>query len=732
MTIDRTDPIPAAAPRRQGASPAAALALFAMLAALPAAPLQARQEPVGDESTEKKAEKNTENGSAGDQAPPSEFAEEIFVQGTAGTAALSSSVATKLEIPLRLTPASVSVVTRALAQEQGAVTVSDALRNTSGVNIQSNFGQHDFFVVRGFDSLQGGLVLTDGLAEPEATFYHLYNVERVEVLKGPGGFLYGPNPLAGTVNLLRLKPAKESFWSAEAGAGSFDTYHGAFDANFGGDAARFRINGLWRESAGFRDGRDSETMALNPVLDFALGSNGLLRFDIEGLRSEANPDAGLPVSGAESFDLPRERSYQSPFDFSEQDVARARLHWETLLGGSWTLRNRLHLTTLDWESDGTILNGVFPLGPGPDGLYVARTLVPLDDEQRWIGNQFEAQLGGQKHNWLFGVEAAERRDEFTIDVAPLPLISLYHPVETATSPPPVLPGFGEVGDAERRLVAPYLLDRALLSERWQLLWGARVDFMEFDDNVTGESRSDEEVSPFLGVVYAPSSTLTGYLNAGRSVAPPSTRAAGSLEPEQSEQIELGMKKVLLGGRLHLSLAAYQLERQDIAIFDDNGFTAQTGSQRSRGVELELAGSLGDGLRYQIACSRSDAELVEFNERVLLPPTFVPLVIDRSDNDAAFAPDDLWNFWIAKTWRSGLGVGGGGRFVGEQFIAEDNVFTIDEALTFDATVFYGLEDWKVALNVTNLTDEDYEKRGFSSNSIIPAEGTAAAVTVTYRR
>jgi iron complex outermembrane receptor protein len=193
-----------------------------------------------------------------------------------------------------------------------------------------------------------------------------------------------------------------------------------------------------------------------------------------------------------------------------------------------------------------------------------------------------------------------------------------------------------------------------------------------------------------------------------------------------------MKKVLLRGRMHISLAAYQLEREDIAIFDDNGFTAQTGSQRSRGVELELAGSLGDGLRYQIACSRSDSELVEFNERLLLPPTFVPLVLDRSGNTPSFAPDDLWNFWIAKTWRNGLGIGGGGRFVGEQFIAEDNVFTIDEALTFDATVFYGLEDWKIALNVTNLTDEDYEKRGFSSNSIIPAEGTAAAVTLTYRQ
>ena len=65
-------------------------------------------------------------------------------------------------------------------------------------------------MVRGFDSIDGGLVLTDGAPEPEISFYQLYNVERVEVLKGPGGFLYGRNPLAGTVNLVRKQPVPET------------------------------------------------------------------------------------------------------------------------------------------------------------------------------------------------------------------------------------------------------------------------------------------------------------------------------------------------------------------------------------------------------------------------------------------------------------------------------------------------------------------------------------------
>ena len=123
-----------------------------------------------------------------------EFSEEIFVQGSAGTAARASSIAAKVDVPLQQTPASVGVVTRALSREQNNGVLGDALRNVSGVNIQTQSGIFDYFVVRGFDSLSSGLVMTDGIAEPEATYYQLYNVERVEVLKGPGDH----RPVVGT------------------------------------------------------------------------------------------------------------------------------------------------------------------------------------------------------------------------------------------------------------------------------------------------------------------------------------------------------------------------------------------------------------------------------------------------------------------------------------------------------------------------------------------------------
>ncbi len=658
------------------------------------------------------------------------FSEEIFVEGSAGTAARSASIAAKVDVPLRLTPASVSVVTRALSTEQNSVTLTDALRNVSGVNVHTNAGVNDFFLIRGFDSLSGGLVLTDGVAEPEATFYQLYNVERVEVLKGPGGFLYGGNPLAGTVNLLRVKPASRKFWRAGVGAGSYDTVRGRFDVNFADNdgRARFRLNGMAHDSEGYRDDKDNNSFALNPVLDLSLGRSGELRFDVEVMENEYSPDVGLPISGAMSFDLPRKRSYQSPFDFSVQDVTRLRVDWESMIGGSLSLHNKVYSSELDWRSDGTIFNGVFPIQTGD--LFLFRILIPLDDRQLFIGDQFEAELTTMKHSWLFGLEITERRDEFQIDVTGLPPISLFDPVETATSPGPPIPGFSQFGDSRRQVIAPYFLDRVQVSDQFQVFWGARLDMMEFEDRFAGVVRDDDEVSPLLGLVYSPSPRVATYLNLGRSFSPPSTRASGELEPEESEQIEIGLKGDITR-RMQGSLSLYHLERQNMAIFDDNGFTAQIGTQRSQGVEAELAGAIG-GLHYQLACSYNDSELVEFNELLLIPPFFTPLLLDRSGNDPAFAPRDTWNFWIAKTFANGIGVGGGGRYVGSHFIAEDNVFKVEDALSFDASVFWDRDQWRLALNLKNITDEEYDTRGFGSTSVIPAAGTSVFVSLDFRQ
>ncbi len=138
-----------------------------------------------------------------------------------------SSIAFKTPLSFLETPLSVGVVSSGLLDSQSAVGLGDALKNVSGAQAQGGFGVFETFIIRGFESLSSGLVMTDGSPEPEVGFYDLYNIERVEVLKGPSAFLYGGNALSGTVNLARKKPTGDTFAHFRFGYGQFNTRRAA-------------------------------------------------------------------------------------------------------------------------------------------------------------------------------------------------------------------------------------------------------------------------------------------------------------------------------------------------------------------------------------------------------------------------------------------------------------------------------------------------------------------------
>ncbi|MDX1502393.1 MAG: TonB-dependent siderophore receptor, partial [Thermoanaerobaculia bacterium] len=648
----------------------------------------------------------------------------------------SNTIATKLPVAQEKTPANVGVVSSTLIEEQGGRVLGDALTNVSGVNVHTFNGVFDLFLVRGFDSISSGLVLTDGAPEPEATFYQLYNTERVEVLKGPGGFLYGSNPLAAAVNIVREQPVPVSFGVVGLSAGSFDTFEGHFDLNRAsrdGELA-FRINGLWRESDGYRDRIDSEVTAFNPAMTWSSADGRSLNLNLELASSDYRPDAGLPIFLGETPDVPRSRSYGSPFDDSQQDVGRLQGDFETPLGDNLRLRNKLYYRDLDWQTSGTLLGFVIP---GFAGLEVTRSLLVLDDHQTFAGNQLEllwnGTTGGVSHTLVAGLEVARFDDEFRLDVAVLPSINLFDPVETAAPPLFFLPGQTQAGDTRSEVIAPYLVDQIAFNEKLQLMVGLRWDEIDFEDPVQGKSLDHGEASPMLGLVYAATPRLSLYANAGRSFAPPSPRVTvPQSEPEESRQLEAGLRRTLQNGRGRLTLAVYELERDNIAIPDDNGFTQQVGDQRSRGVELELVGELPGGVRSTLAYSYNDAELTRFAESVLVgffPPTFA--TVDRSGNTAAFAPEHLLNVWLSRRFGSRFHLGLGGRFVDEQFIAEDNATVIDSYVTLDASISYLLRDWRLTLNLKNLADEEYDTRGFGGSSVIPAAPFTAFLSFEYR-
>jgi TonB-dependent siderophore receptor len=679
----------------------------------------------------------------GEQPTPT-YEDVLFVEGSLPNVPDSSTIATKLPTPLQQTPASVGVVTEWLIEEQGSSVLGEALQNVSGVNVQTQSGVADFFVVRGFDSIANGLVLVDGAAEPEISFYQLYNVERVEVLKGPGGFLYGGNPIAATINMVRRQPEPGGFLGLGLSAGTFGAHGGSVDWNQGGETLGFRLNGLWNEADGYRD-RPSEVRAINPGFTWRPDDKSSLHINLELLDTSFSPDSGLPLvvdffrpgSAPRIANVPRTRSYQSPYDHSDQETRRVQADWEDERSGRLTLRNKTYYRSLDWDSSATIFNGVFPDPAffGRENL-VSRTLILLDDKQEFLGNQFEgvlrAEAGGVTHQLLAGIEVARLTDRFTLDVGFLPEIGLERPIETAQGPVFLIPGQSQSADASSLVISPYVADQIALSDKLQVLVGARFDSIDYEDDVTATSRSFSKVSPTLGVVWTPVAPLSLYANAGRAFAPPSSRVVGERQPEESEQIEAGIKAELWKGKAQATFALYDLKRENVAIPDRTGITRQTGSQRSRGAELELAAEPLPRLRTFFSYAYTDAELTEFAELVLVgfnPPTFA--TIDRSGNRPAFAPEHLANLWVSRRFANGFGAGIGGRYLSEQFIAEDNAFELESTFTLNAALFYDLGDWSLGLHLENLTEEETFTRGFGSTSVIPAPGLTVQGNLAYR-
>ncbi len=678
--------------------------------------------PVSSSATSVAAQGAPQEPAAPADKKPLRYEDSASVEAKTPPVPPPADTATKLEVPVRDLPVSVSVVSGRLAAEQAGLVLADALKNASGVNVGTGFGLFDFFVVRGFDSLDTGLVLVDGAPDPEATFYPLYNVQQVEVLKGPGAFVWGGGALGSAVQVVRKHPVAQRFADLTLAYGRYGTYEAAGDANAASADGKlaFRLNAVAQGTDGYRDGRDGSIGALNPSFAWRPDERTRVALSYEYLRNRQSPDSGLPFVGGTLAAVDRRTSYQSRSDFSEQDVKRARLDAERRFNDTFLLRDKLYWAALDWETAGTLVLGAFPF---PDGrTYVPRTQGGLDDRQRLFGNQLELvasfQTGSVAHELVTGFEASRLRDTYTQTASLLQPLDLLDPVEGDLGIYPIpLPQASRAGDSTSRVLAPYVIDRLTFSPKLSLLAGARYDDVAFEDVRTATERDASRLSPLGGLVFKPMPSVSLYASGGLGFAPPSIQVVGDRQPEESTQLEGGVKVSFLEGKGYAGAAVYQLERENIAIPDSTGLTRQSGSQRSRGFELELSAEPRPGFSVRAAYAFTSAELTAFSEIVPLPQGGF-LVLDRSGHVPAFAPRHIASFWGTARLGRGFSLGAGLRYVSELFVAADNRNTIDGYAVADAALFYARERARVGVHLRNLTGTEYATRGFGSDSAIP--------------
>lgn len=667
--------------------------------------------------------------------PTAETGEEIEVLVTGeqdGYSVPTATTATRTDTPLRDVPQSIQVVPQQVLRDQQVTRLDEAVRNVSGVTVGDSFGNtRDSFVIRGFPTDFGGNILRDGFRTTgfNSGFNEIANLESVEVLKGPASVLFGNLAPGGIINLITKKPLAEPFYSATLEVGNYGFFRPSIDLSGPLNPDRtvlYRLNAAYQNSGTFRDfDQDIERFFIAPVLSWQLGQQTSLRLEFDYLNDERPFDRGLIAIGDDVADIPFDRILGEPDDISEIEQIGAGYTLEHRFNDTWRIRNAfryLSSDTFDYRADSVELD--------EETGILTRNFRSNDDISRSYAAQTELignfATGSVEHTLLFGVDLYWLNSEGTQRRLPAgltPDLNIFDPLYNLIPRPALSELTNVVRDDNQRTntIGIFLQDQIDLADNWHLLVGGRLDILdqEGEDN-TADTTSEQNVdafSPRIGIVYQPIEPISLYASYSKSFQPNIfTRADGSfLEPERGTQYEVGVKGEFLDNRLAATLAAFQITKTNVAAPDpeNTDFSIPIGEQRSRGIELDVAGEILPGWNIIATYAYIDAEVTETNE--------IAETEGNRLNNVPYNTASLWTTYEIQTGDlEGLGFGFGLFFVGERQGDIENTFDLPSYLRTDAAIYYRRNNWRAAVNFKNLFDINYIRSAEYREAIAPGE------------
>lgn len=639
----------------------------------------------------------------------------------------ASSVGTRTPTPLAFVPQSVQVIPAELIEDQAARQITDLYRSISGVSFFSYGG----VTFRGFRQEN---LLYDGMrGNPYAGFTvpQLFNVERVEVLKGPAGAVYGSGDPGGVINYVSKRPQRQAKRRVELQVGNDDFLAGSFEATgplAGSERVRYRVGVYQDRENPFRFHTGSENRLADAGLAFDVGDTGelLLQFSDVSVDRDANRLRGVPVNDDGVFLTDIRWNHNEPTDFLVMDaqIALARL----TLAPSEALDLDL---AVRWFGNRERQNYHEPMGLlDRDG----------DGTAEWMARQFRDQIsenegltlnanavwrfdtGAVRHTLLAGAEWFRQDGEgYGRTGSPLeiggqvPGLDLFDPAYGLTSGAAYGLDAAPYGYARGRSTrqGAYLQDQVEVGDRWHLLAGLRWDGFEDEDRLAGTGVDGDDLSWRLGATYTLHEGVNAYASIASSFLPQgagnqSPNVGGPFDAERSRQWELGMKTAFADGRYTLDGAVYRIERRNIlqATGSDaggDGFDdlAPLGLVRSDGAELDLLADLTDRWVLNLVYSYNEARVLEAGTNGV-----INAVGDRFAN----APRHMLGFWTRyelPALRSAIAFGAD--HVGERISIDGQA--VKTYTVFDASWQTRWNEWKFQLNIKNLFDKVYAASGF---------------------
>lgn len=658
----------------------------------------------------------------------------ILVIGEAeGYKADTSNTATKTDTPLIDTPQSITVVTREQLDDQSMHSIGDVLRYVPGTTVGQGEGNRDQITLRGQNTTADFFL--DGMRDDTQYYRGLYNIERVEVLKGPFAMIFGRGGSGGVINRVQKVPvAGDGFMRVKGSVNSFGGWDVATDINGPlGEGAAFRINATYEAMDSFRDYVDGHRIAFNPYVAFDLGK-WQLGLSYEYLHDDRVPDRGVPSIATTSGQPNRPLTGQRDTFFGipgvnqteiEAHIVKARLDSD--------LTDNLH-----WSS--SILYGdydkyytnVFANGAVNTATNTVALGAYTDPTQRqnFIAQSqlvWDVQTGGIGHRLLAGVEynaqeTTNARRNGTLSSGTVNLSNIVYPTVT----------FGALSRSTRSDVtvfSAFVQDQVSLSEHFDVVLGLRYDSFDIEgrDLIANRDfgRKDEKLSPRVGLIVKPQENISLYGSYSQSFQPRSgdqflslSTTTENLAPEKFTNLEVGAKWDVRPD-LSVTVALFQLDRTNATTPDPNNITAtiNIGETRVRGIELGVAGRITPEWQMSGGYTHQDGTL-RSNDFVVLGQ------LPRHQ----FA---LWNRYQV-TDSVGLGVGVVHQSSQYAALRTSTATTRLPAFTrVDAAAYWTVsEDVGVQLNVENLFDERYFADAHNVNNITPGAPLNGRLTVKF--
>lgn len=643
--------------------------------------------------------------------------EEIIVKGKV----LYSDQVTALKTPVPIidVPQTLSIVTDEDIRKQGFRELGDIVRYTPGVNTSQGEGHRDSIVFRGVRSTADFYL--DGVRDDVQYYRSLYNLEQVEILRGPNALLFGRGGTGGIINRVTKKAVLgDAFGSFDMGADTFGAFDFAVDYNVQtGENSALRINFHSDTLENHRDYYDGDRYGFNPTLRVQLSPQTTLDLSYEHADHERFIDRGVPTLNGEPVEAFEEIVFgdtDTNLTTLRADIYRANISHEF----SDTQKGNFVIQYSDFAK---MYKNYYASGYSGGDTFTADGYKDPTERTNLIisGNVVnEFQTGSVKHTLLVGAEIIDTENEnfryntfFITTEDDNEVFNINRPIDFGVNAAGVRTYNDFTADLKSKTASDievtsfYIQDQIDVSDNFKIMLGGRFDSFDITvrdiKNGTSETREDEEVSPRAGLIFKPQENLSLYVSYSESFLPRSgeqfkslSSSSARLDPDVFESTEIGVKWDIRDN-LSFTVSYFDSEQTQAVRDSDTGENSEIVGLQVDGIELELKGQVSDKLYLALGYSDLDGETGKGGE---------PREI----------PEQTASLWATYQVNDNFGLGFGITHQGESNIKNDKPgLILPDYTRVDFAAYYDIsEDLSLQLNVENITDELYFPHSHSTH------------------